>query len=564
MTKNRTSKVKAKNSAKPHRPKSSHRRKASKEIVIGADQPSGMTFASLPASISALTGRGNTVRVKSRTKDKSGVETVVLTFHQKLQNLVGRETGSMVLTASDGTPVAGIPVSPYFIGGVLGDVSFPFQQWRIVSLKPVFVPSQGSIQPGTLAIAYQPTVNPSESFFIDEEDGGTVGALYDALLSMASVAAGPVWGPLVLPVGKALKTVLAEAAFKWLANLAPSAVSSTEDSDEYLLSQAVFNAATYGSLLQTFLTANAGALPSGTRPTAPGTWPHSDLNAASLRLKQAARNRAFENNTQTLSRTTQGMIYAALNGPYTGTTVSGLADLGVLYVEGEIELINPVAGGPSESNYGNKGDPLDAIDTDPMHRSHSPADRYQYMVAVFREYLESESARTRHFTNRIKTLCLPAIREIRRELASSFGVSPRVDIVSVCDESPGRAGITLRIGSQTLEFPNVSIRDVRSIISRAVEKLCRQEPSDGPAAIDELNLMLSKHGYAQVDRYSTSPALAVLFADRTSGETLIPADLRSGFEHAMCVLSSEHVGQRIKRSNPFVSRFEAVDEGSRG
>jgi hypothetical protein len=265
---------------------------------------------------------------------------------------------------------------------MLSQIARPYRIFRFKKFRLLYEQGCATTATANLAMGYLPSFPHADSaLLLDESLGGVFGALYRALLSAATVAAGPVYGPLVADVGAMVEKaapVLAEAALKWYQNRKPSTsitqqATQMQNLDNYL----VEGVDPFVTALHTYLAANSSILIHGTLPTAPtlGGFDQDQLEEAVDRNNKASFGTELE-------QTVQGAVYAALNGPYQGAVnESGTAPLGDFYIEYEIELGDPVFESAPDPGFNVSGDGLDNADSDPWHLSYDAPDRMSYVIS---------------------------------------------------------------------------------------------------------------------------------------------------------------------------------------
>jgi hypothetical protein len=170
------------------------------------------------------------VTLGKKFKGDGGIEVTPATFRQYLTGASSNSTNS-ALFCKPGMPNAnmplGIAVNPMLLGGRLQMIAEAYRQYRFKKLVVEYVPGCPSTQNFSLALGYNPrgvnnTIVPSS---VALEGGvptaGPGATLFTKLLSLASVAAGPLWGPVIVEAA-GLAGPLVNGMTKWWRNAKPS------------------------------------------------------------------------------------------------------------------------------------------------------------------------------------------------------------------------------------------------------------------------------------------------------------------------------------------------------
>jgi len=338
--------------------------------------PKPFSMATAPVAMALTSGQGQFAKVIGRKRGKDGLEIVTIEGRQLLQKALLRSTTSQVLTTAEGAAVPGIPLAPYYIGGLCQTLCQGYSSFAFENAELEYFPASASSQAAPIAMGFQPNVL-DPVMIAGEDEGGVSGALFRGISSLASMAAGPVWGPIAMRVGEELGSTLMESARKWYNNVKVAGGLITDVTDEQTVDDFLYNQRVYDSLLDTFLAANAAALTSGTRPTPPAVA----LSSLKERRVAAIRRERLKTMRSAMDASTQGMLFAATDGPYTGAVDgSGLAPAGEIYFKYRVNLAGPVDQQSTTSASSSKtGDPLDDVDADPFHKAYAPSDRSRYL-----------------------------------------------------------------------------------------------------------------------------------------------------------------------------------------
>lgn len=405
--------------------KQNKNKKPNKQKKSGGTSPGGVTFGggapgplrmlAAPAAVAQGSSRRNYATIVSRGKGKDGLDTIRVKFHQYFHQCLARNTGSFLFTSSDLAPVAGLPLSPISLGSAVSLIAAPWQLYRFENISAEFVPSVGTSQPGSVAVAYIPPNTDSKQtmFALDESEGGVLGGLYRSLLSASTVAAGPVWGPLVAVVGDLAEKkspLLKESFIKWFRNMTASfSFNANSVNDVESLDLAAQRNEDFETALHAYLKDNAASLPAGILPDRIST----DLTSVKERQMAAMARAVRQSIEDALTNTSQGSIMACLDQPYAGTVATsggyaGTAVIGAIWVSGEITFTSPFP--VTTTNLVDSGNPLDLADPGdvPRHLAYSPADRFRYLKDAYLNTI---------FVN-------PALSESRALLESVRGQAP--------------------------------------------------------------------------------------------------------------------------------------------
>jgi len=368
--------------------KNKNKAKSAKSVIpaIIGHAPTRTQFQEVPVARAMVSGQQEFAQIRSRNMDKDGNMSITVVGRQRLQKAILRNTNGHVFTTSSGSSVPGILMAPYYIGGVLAKIGAPYQRYRFKKTRVFSASSASTSEPAALALGYNPTSSMSdamEKIMVPEDEGGIAGALYQGIGALAAAAFGPVWGSIALEVAKPL----GEAALKWYSNYKTGVSLHQDQSDEFTSENLLDTLRNYENELNTFLAANSTALPSGTRPTPPGTA----LNIAQLQGRRVSAIRLQQKTIlrNELDRTVQGVILGATDGPYTGPVDgSGVAPLGEVFIEYEVEFTGVVGtDGLTLAGSDQTGDPLDDADpSDPAHMAYSAADRCAYVFNIVKDY----------------------------------------------------------------------------------------------------------------------------------------------------------------------------------
>jgi len=362
--------------------------------VLGA-KPTNFEYASPPVATTLVAGMEEYGRVTSRGKDKNGLEFVTVQGRQKLNAGLLRNNSTAILSDSVGNACNALPLSPYYCGGMMSRLASAYEQYRFKKISIQYAPACGTNQTAAIAMSYLPFDSDVMTMALENE-GGLLAALYDRIISMASVAAGPVWSPIVSKVGEFLGEIgppMVEAAFKWFDNKKVQAFTAAErTSQESSAPETDLNL--YLSALQSYLTANAGVLVSGTPPVGGHIADWVLDSAARKNALNAVNFRQWNQEMITASnQQIQGLFAAAANAKYlstepNGDPASGTAPCGDFYIDYVIELSNPQGVQRSTAQtFGNSGDPLDTSDpTDPYHLTATTADRAFYLINALKHF----------------------------------------------------------------------------------------------------------------------------------------------------------------------------------
>lgn len=394
-SKNNKSKVKSKSKSKSKQEKKIKRAKKSDEGAVLGAKPTGFKYASPPVATQLVAGQEEYARVTGRGKDKNGLEFVTVSGRQKLASGLLRSTSTAVLADSTGTAINALPLSPYYCGGMMGRVASAYEQYRFKRISIQYCPTSGTNQTAGIAMSYLP-FDPDVATLPLENEGGLLAALYDRIISMASVATGPVWGPIVSKVGSLLGEIgppMVEAAYKWFDNRKVQAFTAAERTAMESGAQES-DLSAYLTALNAWLVANAGVLPAGTPPVVGHV---ADYVLDSRARRDAMNTVAFRQWNQEMvvssKQSVQGLFAAAANAKYTTSEpnsdpVTGTAPCGDFYIDYAIELSNPQGNQRSVSEtFGTSGDPLDVSDpTDPYHLTASVADRSVYLLTALKHF----------------------------------------------------------------------------------------------------------------------------------------------------------------------------------
>jgi len=488
--------------------------------LIGA-KPERMLTVSAPVAKQLVKGRGQYVKVMNRERRSDGLEYVTVKFHQLLQRAILRNNGSQVLADANGNPSPGVPVNPYFIGGLLAKTAVPYNSFKFEELKAYYVAGASTQQPATIALGYLPSYDLADSVMRDESEGGVISGLFRAITALASNATAPVWGEIALEVGKRFGAPLAEAALKWFSNYKVSTASVEEADDEFSLDKLQQQVVTYVNALDGFLVANAATLPLGTRPTVP--VPLIPIATSRDRRMADMRHRSMTLLGTGLRETTQGILLASADGPYTGPVdANGIAPAGEIFVEGTV--IFCAVSDTSTAQSAIYGDPLDVEDpVDHLHSSYNPTDRFRYVISKFVDNTEFDFkdrfSRTidGRFLGSTLQVCshkisddrsmvevlLPGDRSVRVIIAKSFcgAVARAQSMMNGFIDRP----ISLRMRNLLLDEGV----DLAGIVSGPP-----RQSVDERAALSVLNTALGKNGYEPISEGASSSDVPIILTDR--------------------------------------------------
>lgn len=394
-----------------HIPKTSKKKKASPSYSSGNKKENSvsilgrpaMDYMSVASKYSVLgAGRRNYANIRSSKMEK-GVQKLVVDFGQFVSDLTGRNNSNHILSDSTGMPVQGIPIAPYYIGGLLWDIAKNYDQFRFQKLEVAFIPTAGTDQSGTFTAAYLPNgadlvaierleLNGDSSIF------GVLGSAFKVALGAVASAAGSVFAPLKVAVGtEILKgavgvgSALATAATKYFQNkkiaTADLSVLGQQMLDQI---QRAEDAALFDSNVKNWMTDLLTQNPTLVSSITPFTAPTSGTitGADALTMLHTLLQQAEGELCCSLGLNAHGVLLAASQHPIATSAPSGVTPLGSIYLTGTVELVG--LAGTSLATSGSAaftyGDPLDVADPDPDHKLYDAVDRTAYLSVAIRGF----------------------------------------------------------------------------------------------------------------------------------------------------------------------------------
>lgn len=348
-------------------------------------------------------GRKNYANIVS-SKMTGGVQTTTVSFGQYVCPLLGRNNSNHILSDSSGMPMQGLPVAPYYIGGLLWDIAKNYDQYRFVNLEVNIIPTAGTEQSGTYTCAYLPNGADLVAVNRMEPNGdssifGVLGSAFKAALGATASAAVSVFAPLAVSVGKealkgltgAVGSSLSTAAAKYfqnkkiaVANLRELATQIEDQLARAESAKELDDAAI--AWMQSLLSEN----PTLTNSSAiPAALVSPIVNGAdALALAHTLLTQAENELCCSLGLNCHGTLLLSTQDPILPGNNTGITPLGSLYISGTVELIgltgfSLATSGSVSSTY---GDPLDDIDPDPSHMSYAAPDRSAYLAVAIRGF----------------------------------------------------------------------------------------------------------------------------------------------------------------------------------
>lgn len=337
----------------------------------------------------------STLTMRGRKRNSEGQEIVTYDFHQLLSKVANNTADELIFpgsaTYNSNTP--GIACSPYFFGGALAQVSAPFRRYKFTKLGFVYHPATSTASDNGIVLAYNPQHDLSRIVPTGAGAGFTEGTgFFDSLLQLAAGASGPMWGPLVIAVGGALKSgapALAEGMLKWFSNRKPSSSIDAVLAEAFRTTKVQANAHGWEDFNAWAIAAKAAvpALPAFTFTD--GETIEIVSTTQQIRWISDAIRRARADTLSENLQTVQGMFMGCASNFLTGTGTR--LNRGFVTVEGTIELMDPYGdmgslGYDDDSNLiNNYGDPLDVTDlaNAPLHKYSSAGERTLYLFRTW-------------------------------------------------------------------------------------------------------------------------------------------------------------------------------------
>lgn len=364
------------------------------------------SYETVPAAIAPVNGslqshftwKGDAAKV-------GGVETRVASFRQMLSplQLSSMNAGLFPMAADQPYAVKSrIPLAPLFVGGNVYKQSSAYRLWKFDDIKLEYIPTVPTTTQHGVCIGYDPGIYPSAQTSTISESGN-LGTLFNGMLNLATVAAGPTWGPLVA-TGAGLARAGVEKALSWFQN---RKITSSYNQILQILQDDVVRADDLDTYL-TALSAHVTALDTATSITGNPAYTvgplFGDPLALAYRLADTVHQIRGSLNSEILA-CTQGHIDATADTYLPGSGV--YERIGFLMISGVVTFSDPITTDDSSLLVGSfYGDPMDTDhpETAPYHQSWNPGVRARYLD------IELDSLLPASFHSLIEAHGIPSLR----------------------------------------------------------------------------------------------------------------------------------------------------------
>lgn len=385
-----------------------------------------------PIAMGMGTGALKTELRLTGSKKMGGLEAKCYTFRVFFNKAQFSSQTAGLFAGAGYEVVSKVPISPYFIGGILYKLAQAYRLYKFDQISLQYIPTVPTTEAGGVALAYDPKPYNDSQDQITEANN--LGQLFQGVLNLAQVAAGPAWQPLVAAGGN-LMLAAGEKLISWLQNRKPTNAgidmvsSSLEEFEKSLDLDAYLQA------LNTWLESLPGSEYTGPLPTTPQPIFGTDMDVPVTKLMAGIRAAAAQLNSEILA-TTQGHAVGT-NSTYKSGT--GVADpRGYIMISGTVWFADPISSDADTSV--DFGDPLDISSptTAPFHQGLTAAERVGYLHQTY-EMLVSAKTQAVLMAHGYPPLVGPLgsitetekhwarLQAMKKSLAHSQRFAPRID-----------------------------------------------------------------------------------------------------------------------------------------